>query len=95
LSVAAERDVSLQAILEFLNRERIRATYGAVAEALGIPVRSVGRALGTRRQEASWVVNAKSGKPTKYGPGETHPALRQRPGIIRTGADLLRRLKSR
>ena len=47
-------------ILEFLNRHRVRATYGAVADLLGVLPRGVGAMLGEKRPEASWVVNAQT-----------------------------------
>ena len=52
-------NATAQAILDALNREKIRATYGAVADVLGIPAGSVGQILGMRRPEASWVVEGR------------------------------------
>jgi hypothetical protein len=54
-------DVSLDEILQFLNHDKVRATYGAVAEVLGVIPRSMGARLGTRRPEASWIVSASNG----------------------------------
>jgi hypothetical protein len=84
--------VGLTEILQFLNDEQIRATDGAVAGVLGVPARSIGAALGTRRAEASWVVNADTDLPTDYDPAECHPALLARPDIIRTANELTLRL---
>ena len=78
-------------ILDCLNRERTRATYGAVGDVIGIPAQSVGRALGRRTQRASWVVNARTGEPTGYNDQQKHPDLRPTSPIITTG-DELRRL---
>ena len=83
--------MTIDRILDCLNRERIRATYGAVGEVIGIPAIGVGAALGKRSQRASWVVNAGTGKPAGYGPDQIHADLRLTSRIIRTG-DELRRL---
>jgi len=82
---------SLKLILDYLNREHVRATYGAVGEALGIPAIAVGTSLGDRCPEASWIVSAETGQPTGYAPGDIHPLLEGSP-IITSGADLVRRL---
>lgn len=81
-------------ILDCLNRERIRATYGAVGEILGRPAQSVGGMLGSRTTRASWVVNAKTGEPTGYGADERHPELHRTEQIIRTGEELSQLLNS-
>ena len=75
-------------ILDCLNRERVRATYGAVGEVLQLPAQSVGQALGSQTRRASWVVNAKTGEPTGYAVDQKHPDLYRTPRIIRTGAEL-------
>ncbi len=85
--------MTLDQILDCLNREQIRATYGAVGEVIGIPAIGVGAALGRRTQRASWVVNARTGKPTGYNCQQEHPDLRRKLRIITTG-DELRRLCS-
>lgn len=85
-------DPGLQKILDFLNRERTRATYGAVGEALGIPGRAVGSMLGERRPDGSWIVNAESGDPTGYEPHQKHPALYEESRVIKDGMELLRRM---
>ncbi len=85
-------DVSLDEILEFLNHERVRATYAAVAEVLGVIPRSMGARLGTRRPEASWIVNAFNGLPTDYGEDEWHPDLLSQAEIISSGRVLALRL---
>lgn len=79
--------MDIQTILECLNTARVRATYGAVGEVLGVRPQVVPRLLGTRRPEASWVVNGTTGEPTGYAPEEADPRL---PGthVIRTGDEL-------
>jgi alkylated DNA nucleotide flippase Atl1 len=86
-------DPSLIRIVEFLNRERVRATYEAVADVAGVPARSVGRLLGDRCELASWVVNGKTGEPTGYTALDKHPALYERSEIITSGDDLIRRMR--
>src|SRR6266850_2526713 len=49
-------DPRLAEILEFLNDEQVRATYGAVAEVLSVILRSMGARLGPHSHEASWIV---------------------------------------
>ena len=45
---AAIGSVDLPEILRFLNQEQLRATYGAVAEVLGVIPRAMGARLGRR-----------------------------------------------
>ena len=85
-------------ILRFLNREQIRATYGAVGDLLGIPTQSVGDYLETPRIETSWVVTKSSKVPSLragYKPSEIHPALKNNPHVIDTAGELRRRLAHR
>ena len=84
---------SPESILDHLNRDRIRCTYGAFAGVLGVPARSVGRHLGARRPYASWVVNRRTGEPTGYAGHEKHPALRRTRHVIETEDELRRRLR--
>ncbi len=86
-------DTRLQRVLDFLNRSRLRATYGAVGDAIGgVPARAIGEMLGEKRPEASWVVNRDSGEPTGYQASQCHPELHSNPYVIRSGTDLLRRM---
>jgi alkylated DNA nucleotide flippase Atl1 len=87
--------VALDDVIAFLNAERVRATYGAVAEVVGVPARSLGALLGERRREASWIVNASTGLPTDYTPDDTHPELLSSGDVIATGRELLLRLAAR
>ena len=85
--------MSIETILGYLNAVPVRATYGAVADVLGVRPQVVPRLLGPRRPEASWVVNGSTGEPTGYAPDEVDPRL---PGtdVVRTGDELRRRLES-
>jgi len=53
----------------------------------------VGALLAERCPRASWVVNARDGEPTGYGPTEKYPDLHLRAEIIATGDELLRRIR--
>ncbi|MGE5243276.1 MAG: hypothetical protein ACM3SQ_03505 [Betaproteobacteria bacterium] len=86
---SARGSATLDDVLQFLNAEQVRATYGAVGEVIGVAPRAVGIALGDRRPEASWVVNAANGLPTDYAPVEIHPALFSDPHVITSGRELL------
>lgn len=79
-------------ILAFLNEAKTRATYGAVAGVLGVPAQSVGSALGNRRPEASWVVNADTSLPTDYEQADWHPDLLVSSTIISSNSELALRL---
>lgn len=86
-------DPELVRIIEFLQRNRIRATYKAVGEAVGLPARSVGSRLGERRPLGSWVVNEKTGGPTGYSASQKHPDLYVNSEIITSGSELIRRMR--
>lgn len=86
-------DPRIEKILEFLERERIRATYRAVGEAIGVSAHTLGTMLGKRNPRASWVVYAATGEPAGYRPFEKHPALYEKAEIISTGHDLVQRMK--
>ncbi len=86
-------DPRLEFFVAFLDRNKIRATYQALAEAAEVSPRSVGSLLGDRCHLASWVVNGTTGRPTGYSSLEEHPHLLANADIIRTGDDLIRRIK--
>jgi hypothetical protein len=86
---------SLEEILAFLNDEQVRATHGAVAEALGVSPRAIGTLLGPGRPEASWVVSAENGLPAGYDQSEWHPALLSRGEIITSARTLMLRMTVR
>lgn len=80
-------------IIEFLNDQRIRATYDAVGDLAGVSARSVAGLLGGRQPRASWVVAKKDLKPTGYTDNEMHQDLFVNPDVIMTGDELTRRMK--
>ena len=92
---APSGDVDLTEIVRFLNEEKVRATYGAVADLIGGIARGVGArltAIYSMSPEASWVVNAETGRPTGYDQSQWHPDLFSKNSIIRTGSELAMRM---
>jgi hypothetical protein len=86
-------DPGLIKFVEFLARNRIRATYRAIAEAADVPQRSLGALLGNRSHLASWVVSVNNGEPTGYAEHEKHPDLHTTSEIIQSGDELVRRMR--
>jgi len=80
--------LSLDGILDALNRHHQRATYGAVAGLLGVSPRSVmsGRPRDWRH---SWVVNAETGWPSEYPVPKVHPKIETRDLVLVTTDQLL------
>ncbi len=78
----------VEQILCCLEAEKIRATYGAVGEMIGVIPRGVPDYLGDRRPKASWVVSKKTKLPTGYLEHQMHPDLCSREDIIDNGDDL-------
>lgn len=90
--------MSLEDIAASLAAGRQRATYGAVAAIVGAIPRGL-MARRPREPRYSWIVNAKTGRPTGYADAQFDPeCLRQiRAGeknVIRNAEDLKRWLKS-
>jgi hypothetical protein len=81
-------DPNLARILDYLESTRSRATYGAVGDYLHVIPRAVGERLGRHCPRASWVVNARTGMPTRYFPTEIHPDLKKNDHIITTEKEL-------
>lgn len=81
-------DPLLAEIIRFLSEHRIRATYGAVAERLGVLPISMGARIGPHTLEASWIVSGDTGLPTGYAPDQIHPDVLTSTQLIRSGADL-------
>ena len=82
--------VSIKEVLAYLNEACVRCTYKAVGYAIGgVPAQSVGKRLGEKRKEASWVVNAGTGEPTGYTDAQKHPCLKKS-RLISNGPELLK-----
>ena len=60
-------------VLDYLNANHCCCTYGALGGLLGLPARSVGQYLGSKRSETSWIVRAKDGRPSDFANHEIHP----------------------
>ena len=81
--------LTMTEILLCLNDVKLRATYGAVAECIGVIPQAVGQKLGERSPEASWIVST-DGYPTGYKRSEWHPDLLASARVIGTCAELHR-----
>lgn len=81
-------DTDVKQALDYLNENKVRATYAAVQSYLGVKKVAWKKILGPNRPYASWVVNKKTGKPTGYDESELHPDLQENPLIIIKGRQL-------
>ena len=77
----------LESIAVLLDRHHQRATYGAVADLLGAPARSL-MSDTPKRRLYSWIVAAQTGKPTKYPASAIHPELLEHEEVLSTAAEL-------
>ena len=91
--------VTLDGILDCLNHEQRRATYGAVGQTLGFPRDRAARMTGelmyqrSRSPRNSWVVRRDTGLPeAMFTSEQKHPALLKKPVVITTGDELLKLL---
>ena len=80
--------MNITTILAALNDRKVRATYGAVGELMGIHPKLVSQHLGTSRPEASWVVSKSTGMPTGYLDANCHKDLQSNLQIISTAEEL-------
>ena len=85
--------VALHLILDCLNRERVRCTYGALAAVIGGTARGVGQRLGAKNPRNSWIVNKATGEPTGYVDSQKHPDLRRTAHVTTTEVELRELLK--
>lgn len=86
-------DLTMDQILDALDRSHQRATYGAVAAFLGKAPRTLMQGR-ERDQRHSWVVSRQTGEPTGYQPEQVHPALREHDQVLDTKEDLADWLQS-
>ena len=79
--------MSLEDIVDLLDRHGRRATYGAVAAVLGHSPRSLlkGRERGRR---FSWIVNRETGLPTGYPADQIDPRLKDSGPVMTSDAEL-------
>jgi hypothetical protein len=87
-------ELTMDRILDALDKGHQRATYGAVAGILGKSPRTLMHGCDRDRRH-SWIVNRKNGEPTGYTPEQLHPDLRERPEVFETKEELGRWLASR
>lgn len=84
--------VTLDHVLDALDRGHQRATYGAVGAFLGEAPRTLMKGR-TRDPRHSWVVSSQNNEPTGYTPDQTHPALREHEQVLKTKEELERWLE--
>ena len=75
----------VERVLAALQHEKVRCTYGALADYIGANPRHISTYLSPKRPEASWVVNKKTGLPTGYEPFQMHPDLQAQEKVIDQG----------
>jgi hypothetical protein len=85
--------MSLDQVLDALDRGHQRATYGAVASFLGEAPRTLMKNR-TRDPRHSWVVSSQTNEPTGYTPDLLHPALREHEQVLKNKDELERWLES-
>ena len=85
--------MTLDQIIDALDRAHQRATYGAVASLLGEAPRTLMKGH-ERDQRHSWIVNLKTGEPTGYSPDLLHPDLREHDEVLETKESLARFIES-
>lgn len=85
--------VTVEEVLECLNRYRLRATYEAAGSVIGCGARNVGRLLVEARPLSSWIVLKDTGLPSppEYDdqPLLRHPDLLYRDHVIVSPEELL------
>lgn len=81
VSAPSSEKLSIDSILDQLDRFHQRATYGAVALVVGSSARSLmsGR---TRDAKSSWIVSQKDGLPTGYAADQVHSEIHARAEIL-------------
>jgi hypothetical protein len=85
--------VTLDQVIDALDRSHQRATYGAVAALLGEAPRTLMKGR-TRDQRHSWIVSSQNNEPTGYTPEQTHPALREHEHVLKNKEELERWLEA-
>lgn len=81
------KDLTLDALVDVLDRHRQRATYRAVGAYLGQPPGSVMSGQ-ERTQRNSWIVSQGTLLPRNYDVAEQHPELEAKRFVLLTEAEL-------
>ena len=84
--------MTMDQILDALDRGHQRATYSAVAALLDRPPRTLMQGC-DRDQRHSWVVSRRNGEPTGYTADQTHPSLLEKPDVLDSKEELARWLE--
>jgi len=84
---------TIDQIIIAVNAAKVRVTYSAVAELLGIHPLAIGKLLGDHRPEASWIVSKTTGMPTDYMDKDLHVDLQKSQEILETCPELMRLLE--
>ena len=79
--------MSLEDVVDLLDRHGRRATYGAVAAVVGSTPRSLLRGR-DRGRRFSWIVNRDTGLPTGYADDQIDPRLKASGPVITSDAEL-------
>jgi hypothetical protein len=79
--------LSLEDVVDFLDRRQLRATYGAVAAVVGRPATFLMSGI-PRAPRYSWIVNQKTLLPTGYSDEEKHSALTKKSFVFRDEREL-------
>jgi hypothetical protein len=79
--------LSLEDVVDLLDRYQVRATYGAVAAVVGRTATFLMTGI-PRSPRYSWIVNQKTLMPTGYTDDERHPALTAKSFVIKDEKEL-------
>lgn len=81
-------EYTFDTILDALAAHRQRATYAAVAAAIGTIPRTL-MAGRPRDRRHCWIVNRQTGEPTGYQPDQVDPELTSHTGVLTSREELL------
>ncbi len=84
------KEEQVEHILFCLNKNKIRATYGAVAKIVGVGNQGIGRYLGANRSYASWIVSKGTCVPSGYEKEQYHHDLFLNDIVIDSDVELMR-----
>jgi len=85
--------IELNNVVDFLYATQTKATYGAVADAVGGIAQGVGAKLGEKTPRNSWVVNSQTEMPTDYPEELVDPPVHAINRIVRSGHELIEAMR--